>query len=100
MGMAILCDGCGVDVASMDRASISMQSIVGGSVQVDLCWECASPLRRVPAVMEECRKRRDSILANQTLVSVEPPPLPPSPDVASVYPELAEEDAKQSAVQK
>lgn len=45
MGLSILCDSCGADVARADRITVQATSIAEGSVQIDLCWECAQPVR-------------------------------------------------------
>ena len=75
MGMTVLCDGCGVDVQTMDRISISFASIEVGSIQADLCMACSEGMRSTPvwqkiltdtaAATEAENLRRQSIIAEQ-----------------------------------
>lgn len=44
MGTSILCDGCGIDVASLDRISLNFGTMETGSVQADLCMDCSAEI--------------------------------------------------------
>lgn len=48
MGTMIGCDGCGVDVQYLDRFHLMAASIERGTVQADLCPNCAQPFWDLP----------------------------------------------------
>lgn len=78
MGTAVVCDGCGVDLAGADwRMAVSSQSIEGGSVLVDLCFECSGPVRELPGYVAEAERVaelvRASYEASPATVYEEPP---------------------------
>lgn len=64
MGQALLCDSCNTDISAANKVSVAVQSLDGGSVQLDFCWECAKPLRRIDAIKEPMRLRREKIHAD------------------------------------
>lgn len=75
MGMAILCDICGIDVQFVDRISVSHGSIETGAFQADLCMDCSVSIRETEAfrtLMQQAKDaldaenaRREQILADQ-----------------------------------
>lgn len=48
MGMTVVCDSCGVDMQFIDKFSVQSTSIERGSIQADLCPDCAKPFWDLP----------------------------------------------------
>jgi len=65
MGAALLCDGCSKDISLENKVALSVGALDGSSVQLDFCWDCAKPIRRIDAVKEQMRAKRQEIQQRQ-----------------------------------
>jgi hypothetical protein len=80
MGMALLCDGCQIDISAANKVSVQVAALDGSSVQLDFCWECSKPIRQMDAVKGQMREKRMSIREQQIAIAsslTEPTPMPP-----------------------
>lgn len=57
MTQAVICDGCGDTIEYGASMQIQSTDIAEGSIHIDLCSDCATPVREVPAF----KKKKDQI---------------------------------------